>query len=66
MAFQMTEINRRRFRTFKANRRAWLSVWIFIALFFLTLFAEFVANEKPLYVNYKGEHYFPVFKMYPC
>jgi microcin C transport system permease protein len=40
---------------FKANRRGWWSLWIFLACSSLTLFAEFIANERPLIVSYKGE-----------
>lgn len=61
----LSEINRRRLRTFKSNKRALYSLYIFIALFTITLFAELVANEKPIYVHYKGEHYIPVLFSYP-
>jgi microcin C transport system permease protein len=50
---------------FKKNRRGYISLWIFCALFFLTLGAEFISNDKPLIVFYKGQWYFPVMKAYP-
>ncbi|MEX2326363.1 MAG: hypothetical protein WD558_01415, partial [Pseudomonadales bacterium] len=41
-------LNQRRWRNFKANRRAWYSAWIFSVLFVLSLGAEFIANDKPI------------------
>ncbi len=61
----LSPITRRRIRNFKANRRGYWSMWIFILLLILTLPAEFIANDKPLLVDYKGHFYFPVFKSYP-
>src|SRR5580700_638531 len=63
--FEFSPINVRRWRNFKTNRRGYWSLWIFLVLFVLTLFAEFVANDKPLYVSYEGKAYFPVFFNYP-
>src|SRR5690606_888407 len=56
---------RRRLRNFKANRRGYWSFWIFLALFVMTLFAEVIANDKPLLVRYEGEFYVPILFMYP-
>jgi len=61
----LSPINKRRWRNFKTNRRGYWSLWIFLVLFFVTLFAEFIANDKPLYVSYDGKSYFPVFFTYP-
>jgi microcin C transport system permease protein len=61
----LSPINERRLAGFRANRRGWWSLWIFLVLFGLSLFAEFIANDRPIYVNYKGEHLFPVFVDYP-
>ena len=61
----LSPINRRRWQNFKANRRGYWSFWIFLVLFILTLFAEFIANDRPLYVRYDGKNYFPVFITYP-
>ncbi|MGI4851169.1 MAG: ABC transporter permease [Janthinobacterium lividum] len=55
----------RRWQYFKANRRGYLSLWIFSILFLITLGAEFIANNKPLMVSYQGHWYYPMFKMYP-
>ncbi len=58
-------MNQRRWRNFKANRRGYWSLWIFAILFFVTLFAEFIANDKPLVLVYKGDLHFPIFVAYP-
>jgi microcin C transport system permease protein len=62
---KLSPINRRRLDNFKANRRGWWSLWIFLILFVLSLFAEFIANDRPLLVRYKGEWLFPVAINYP-
>ena len=62
---KLNPINQRRLHNFKANRRGFWSVWIFLFLFVVTLFAEFVANDKPFVVSYEDELYFPVFVSYP-
>jgi microcin C transport system permease protein len=61
----LSPINRRRLTAFKANRRAVWSFWIFAVLFVLTLFCEFIANDRPLIASYKGELLFPVVVNYP-
>ncbi len=60
----LSPINRRRWQNFKDNRRGYWSLWIFLVLFVVTLFSEFIANDKPLYVRYDGKSYFPVFITY--
>ncbi len=60
----MTPLTQRRLVQFKANRRGYVSFWIFLFLFFTTLFAEFIANDKPLLLKYDNHYYFPVFKEY--
>lgn len=62
--FNFSPLTQRRWQNFKANRRAWYSLVIFAALFVLTLFAEFIANDKPLLVRYDGAFYTPVFTYY--
>src|ERR1700729_1423561 len=61
----LTPINRRRWENFKENRRGFWSLWIFLVLFVVTLFAEFIANDKPLYISFAGKSYFPVVFTYP-
>jgi len=61
----MSPLARRRLANFRANRRGWWSLWIFLALFALSLGAEFIANDKPFAVYYDGALYTPVFNRYP-
>ncbi len=61
----LTPLTKRRLLQFKKNRRGYVSLWIFLFLFITTLFAEFIANDKPLFINYDGHYYFPIFKNYP-
>ena len=56
---------KRRWRNFKANRRGYWSLWIFMVLFILSLFSELIANDKPILASYKGELLFPVLIDYP-
>ena len=62
--FKLSPINARRLRAFKANKRGYYSFVLFVVLFFVTLFAEFIANDKPFLVKYDGAFYVPIFKMY--
>jgi len=61
----VSPLTERRLQNFKANRRGYWSLWIFLLLLLLTLPAEFIANENPLLVKYEGRFYFPVFVNYP-
>jgi microcin C transport system permease protein len=61
----LSPLNRRRWTNFKRNRRALWSLWIFGILFGLSLFAEFIANDKPILVSYRGELRAPIFSFYP-
>ncbi len=61
----LSPITQRRLALFKANKRGYYSFWLFIALFFICLGAEFIANDKPLLVKYDGAYYFPTFVEYP-
>ena len=63
--FELSPINIRRWYNFKANRRGYWSLWFFLVLFVLSLFAEFIANDKPLFIHYDGKNYFPVIFTYP-
>jgi microcin C transport system permease protein len=63
--FALSPINRRRWQNFKANRRGYWSLWIFLALFIASLFAEFIANDKPYYISFEGKSYFPALVSYP-
>ncbi|MHA6326080.1 ABC transporter permease [Roseivivax sp. CAU 1753] len=62
--FGLSPLNQRRWRNFKKNRRALWSLWIFAVLFGLSLFAEFLANDKPILISYRGELRMPIFTFY--
>ena len=61
----LSPINTRRLENFRANSRGYWSLWIFLSLFVLCLFAELIANYRPIIVHYKGEFLFPVLIDYP-
>jgi microcin C transport system permease protein len=61
----VSPLSRRRWQSFKANRRGYASFWLFLILFLISLLSEFIANDKPLYIRYEGKSYFPVFVTYP-
>lgn len=61
----LTPINRRRWLNFKRNKRGFWSLWIFLALFILSLGAELIANGKPLLLRFDGAFYFPIAAEYP-
>ena len=63
--FEFTPLNARRWRNFKVNRRGYWSLWIFLVLFVVSLCAEFIANDKPLFIHFDGKSFFPVFVTYP-
>ncbi len=62
---ELSPINQRRLDNFRANKRGYWSFIIFVVCFTLSLFAEFIANERPVLVSYKNELLVPVFKDYP-
>lgn len=61
----LSPLNQRRWRNFRRNSRAFWSLVIFSVLFGLSLFADFIANDKPILVSYRGDLYTPIFKFYP-
>lgn len=61
----LSPLNQRRWRNFKANRRAYWSLIIFTALYVVSLFAELIANERPLLVSYRGQLHTPFLTFYP-
>lgn len=61
----LSPLSRRRIEQFKANKRGYWSLWLFAALLSICLFAEFIANDRPVLVKYDGHLYMPVFRDYP-
>jgi microcin C transport system permease protein len=64
-ARRLSPLTRRRLHNFRANRRGFWSLWIFLALFAMSLLAEVIANDRPLVIRYDGAWYFPVVTSYP-
>lgn len=67
MAFfaSLSPHTQRKLAAFRSHRRGWISLWILLIFFTLSLGAEFFANDKPLFVMYKGSPYFTLFQAYP-
>ena len=61
----VSPLNKRRWQNFKANKRGYWSLWIFLILFVISLFAEFIANDKPIYIRVNDQSYFPAVVTYP-
>ncbi len=62
---KLSPLNRRRLHNFRTNKRGFWSLWIFAALLFVSLFAEVIANDKPVFVWYDGGAYMPIAASYP-
>jgi microcin C transport system permease protein len=63
--FKLSGLNERRWQLFKANGRGYWSLWIFLVLFVISVFAPIIANDRPILASYKGELLFPTFTEYP-
>ncbi|MCY4168235.1 MAG: ABC transporter permease [Rhodobacter sp.] len=63
--FSLSPLNRRRWHGFRRNRRAYWSLIVFCILFGLSLFADFIANDRPILVQYRGGLHMPIFMFYP-
>jgi microcin C transport system permease protein len=63
--FALSPLNRRRWENFKRNRRGYWALWLFLVLFFVSLFAEFIANDKPFLILMNGRAYVPAVVSYP-
>ena len=59
-----SDLNRRRWTNFRRNRRAFVSLIVFVACFTLSLFAELLANDRPILVKYRGEVFMPIFSFH--
>lgn len=65
MKLTFSPVSERRWHTFKRNKRAFYSLWIFLGLFYISLISNIIANDKPILVNYEGHWFFPITKSYP-
>ncbi|MFW9605830.1 MAG: ABC transporter permease, partial [Pseudomonas sp.] len=61
----LSALNQKRFIRFKKNKRGWYSLILFSVLFLFSLCAEFISNEKPIFIQYNNTFYFPVLQRYP-
>lgn len=50
---------------FRRHRRGYWSLWVFVAVFAVTLFAELLSNDRPILLRYDGQYYIPLFHDYP-
>ncbi len=64
LGLKVSPVTARRWRNFRANRRGFWSLIIFLILFGISLPAEFIANDRPIVVSYQDEIYWPVFHDY--
>jgi microcin C transport system permease protein len=64
MRFLRSRIAQRRLHVFKANRRGYLAFILLLTIFTLSLFAEFIANDKPILIKYEGHYLLPTFVTY--
>ena len=62
---KLSPLNKRRLQNFKSNKRGFYSFWIFSFLFVVSIFADFIANDKPLLIKFDQEYYFPIINDYP-
>ncbi|KLU98732.1 ABC transporter permease [Photobacterium aphoticum] len=60
----MSPLTQERWARFRAHKRGYWSLWIFMVLFVISLFAEIIANDKPLLVEYDSHWYFPILQQY--
>src|SRR5437660_7943197 len=65
LGVRITPLTQRRLDSFRRNRRGFWSLWIFLAVFLVTLFADFIANDRPILLRYARAWYFPVLTDYP-
>ena len=58
-------VTRQRWARFRGLRRGWWAFWILISVYVVSLFSEWLANDKPLWIRFEGRRYCPVVKFYP-
>lgn len=64
LGFRINPRLQRRIQVFSANKRALYSLYIFVSLFVVSMFAEFIANDRPILIKFNGKYYTPIFKNY--
>ncbi len=61
----MNPITRKRWRDFRRNRRAWVSLWLLAALYLTSLAANLLCNNRPLWMRHEGRLLWPIIRFYP-
>ena len=62
---KLSRLNQRRWQLFRRNKRGYWSFVVFMILFVLSIFAPFIANDRPIIASYKGEMLYPLLVDYP-
>lgn len=62
---QWHPVTRQRWARFRGMRRGWWAFWILLGAYGISLGLEWIANDKPLWIRFEGQNYFPVVKFYP-
>lgn len=65
MNFPLSPLTLKRMRTFRRSRRAWYSLVLLVALYLVSLAAELLCNDRPLYLRMNGRHTLPFLRFYP-
>lgn len=65
MKWAFHPVTRRRWARFRGMRRAWWAFWFLLGAYAISLCAEWIANDKPLWVRFEGRNYVPVLRFYP-
>ena len=58
-------ITKRRWARFRGMRRAWWAFWVLLGAYGVSLFSEWIANDRPLFIRMGGKCYWPVVRFYP-
>ena len=65
MKWSFHPVTRQRWARFRGMRRGWWAFWMLLGAYVLSLFSEWIANDRPLWIRFEGRNYFPVVKFYP-
>ncbi len=63
---KLSPITRKRLRQFRSMKRAYWAFWVLVVLYAVSLGSELICNDRPLYLKFAGESYFPAFRYYPA
>ncbi len=63
--WSLNPVARKRWMRFRSHKRGFWSLCLLVLLYVISLFAEFICNDRPLVVRHEGHIYFPVVRFYP-